>query len=92
VKPTRREILRGGLALAAIALTAQAALAADPASPFTFWHASEAKRWLKTLPVGNGRIGGMFFGGITKEQNQSFAAMISSARGGNCNVHYGKTF
>jgi alpha-L-fucosidase 2 len=56
VKPTRREFLRGGLALAALASKAQAALAADPASPHTLWYTSEAKRWLEALPIGNGRI------------------------------------
>jgi alpha-L-fucosidase 2 len=66
VKPTRREFLRGGLALAALASKAQAALAADPASPHTLWYTSEAKRWLEALPIGNGRVGGMVFGGITK--------------------------
>ena len=68
VKQTRREFLRGGLALAALASKAQAALAADPASPHTLWYTSEAKRWLEALPIGNGRVGGMVFGGITKER------------------------
>jgi alpha-L-fucosidase 2 len=66
VKPTRREFLRGGLALAALASKAQAALAADPASPHTLWYTSDAKRWLEALPIGNGRVGGMVFGGVTK--------------------------
>ena len=68
MKPTRREFLRGGLALAALASKAQAAVAADPASPHTLWYTSEAKRWLEALPIGNGRVGGMVFGGITKER------------------------
>ncbi|WP_263369058.1 glycoside hydrolase family 95 protein [Edaphobacter dinghuensis] len=31
------------------------------------WYQGEAKRWLEALPIGNGRIGGMVFGGIQQE-------------------------
>ena len=47
MKPTRREFLRGGLALAALASKAQAAPAADLVSPHALWYTSEAKRWLE---------------------------------------------
>jgi hypothetical protein len=44
VKPTRREFLLGGLALAALAREAQAGTRADPTAPHRLWHASNAKR------------------------------------------------
>ncbi|MBB5342445.1 glycoside hydrolase N-terminal domain-containing protein [Tunturibacter empetritectus] len=34
----------------------------------TLWYATEAKRWLEAVPIGNGRIGGMVFGGVGKER------------------------
>lgn len=34
------------------------------------WYRKPAEDWLEALPVGNGRIGGMFFGGIRKERIQ----------------------
>ncbi len=33
-----------------------------------FWLASPAATWLEALPVGNGRIGAMVFGGVPKER------------------------
>jgi len=68
VKPTRREFLRCGLALTALAPKAHVALAADPASPHRLWYTSEAKRWLEALPIGNGRVCGMVFGCGAKER------------------------
>jgi alpha-L-fucosidase 2 len=89
VKPTRREFLRGGLALAALASKAQAALVADPASPHTLWYTSEAKRWLEALPIGNGRVGGMVFGGITKERIALTESTIWSGGPGVADVNPG---
>ncbi|MGD1074212.1 MAG: glycoside hydrolase family 95 protein, partial [Bryobacteraceae bacterium] len=34
------------------------------------WYRHPAQRWGDALPVGNGRLGGMVFGGITKERVQ----------------------
>ena len=42
--------------------------AAPPASPLTLWYRQPAKRWLEALPVGNGRLGAMVFGGVTTER------------------------
>jgi alpha-L-fucosidase 2 len=89
VKPTRREFLRGGLALAALASKAQAALAADPASPNTLWYTSEAKRWLEALPIGNGRVGGIVFGGIKKERIALTESTIWSGAPGEADVNPG---
>ncbi len=68
MSPTRREFLRGGLALAALSPAAHLAFAEDVIAPNTLWYQDEAKRWLEALPVGNGRIGGMVFGGVDKER------------------------
>jgi alpha-L-fucosidase 2 len=40
--------------------------ALNPAT--TIWYSAPAQNWLDAIPMGNGRIGAMPFGGITKEQ------------------------
>jgi len=42
--------------------------AAPPASPLTLWYRRPAKRWLEALPIGNGRLGAMVFGGVATEK------------------------
>lgn len=39
----------------------------NKASEYKLWYKEQAKEWLEALPVGNGRIGGMVFGGIDEE-------------------------
>ncbi|MCP4762123.1 MAG: hypothetical protein GY870_10090, partial [archaeon] len=34
------------------------------------WFDTPAKKWMQALPIGNGRIGAMVFGGIKKEHIQ----------------------
>lgn len=34
------------------------------------WYKKAAKKWEEALPIGNGRIGGMIFGGVAEEQIQ----------------------
>lgn len=34
------------------------------------WYAQPAKQWVQALPVGNGRLGGMVFGGVAEERIQ----------------------
>ena len=34
------------------------------------WYEEPAREWTEALPVGNGRIGGMVFGGIDEERIQ----------------------
>lgn len=36
-------------------------------SPFTLWYDQPAGDWMKSLPIGNGRLGAMIFGGIQNE-------------------------
>ena len=48
--------------------TLAAAAVADPAT--TIWFDLPAKTWLEALPVGNGRLGAMVFGGVASEHLQ----------------------
>src|ERR1700742_2853105 len=34
------------------------------------WYAAPAQKWTETLPIGNGRMGAMIFGGVTNERLQ----------------------
>src|SRR5882757_8234407 len=43
--------------------------AADTNSP-TLWYAQPAEKWTEALPIGNGRMGAMVFGGIFDERIQ----------------------
>lgn len=44
--------------------------AAKPASPLALWYDKPAAEWTEALPVGNGRLGAMVFGGIGRERIQ----------------------
>ncbi|MFZ0827017.1 MAG: glycoside hydrolase family 95 protein [Verrucomicrobiia bacterium] len=44
--------------------------AAPPAEPLSLWYRQPATNWVSALPVGNGRIGAMVFGGINDEKLQ----------------------
>ncbi len=41
--------------------------ASAPAEPLSLWYRQPARQWTEALPVGNGRIGAMVFGGINQE-------------------------
>jgi alpha-L-fucosidase 2 len=43
--------------------------AADP-TPNLLWYDQPAARWVEALPVGNGRMGAMIFGGVSQERLQ----------------------
>jgi alpha-L-fucosidase 2 len=68
MSPTRREFVQGGLALAAVPINARIAFAEEAGSGQVLWYSAEARRWLEALPIGNGRIGGMVYGGVSKER------------------------
>ena len=44
--------------------------AAAPESPLTLWYRTPATKWYEALPIGNGRLGGMVFGGLDVERLQ----------------------
>jgi alpha-L-fucosidase 2 len=50
-----------------LALVATGAVAAEELS---LWYPQPATKWLEALPLGNGRLGGMLFGGTTNERVQ----------------------
>lgn len=41
---------------------------APPVAPLALWYRRPAKRWLEALPLGNGRLGAMIFGGVLTER------------------------
>jgi alpha-L-fucosidase 2 len=40
------------------------------AQKLSLWYSKPADKWLQALPIGNGSLGGMIFGGVDKEQIQ----------------------
>ena len=44
--------------------------AAPPAEPLSLWYRRPARQWVEALAVGNGRLGAMVFGGVTRERLQ----------------------
>ncbi len=45
-------------------------MAAQAAEPLTLWYRQPAQKWVEALPVGNGSLGGMIFGGAASERMQ----------------------
>jgi alpha-L-fucosidase 2 len=43
---------------------------AGPEDPLRLWYHQPAERWQEALPIGNGRLGAMVFGGRTRERLQ----------------------
>ncbi|WP_433983973.1 glycoside hydrolase family 95 protein [Tunturiibacter empetritectus] len=76
----RRSFMQGSLALVALQHTS-AGLSEKVSTAIAeeLWYKQPAKRWLEALPVGNGRLGGMVFGGI---QNERIALSDSTAWSG----------
>jgi alpha-L-fucosidase 2 len=61
--------LRGSLALAALPSVQAFGTSKDRLSiTEDLWYRQPAKRWLEALPIGNGHLGGMVFGGILQER------------------------
>jgi alpha-L-fucosidase 2 len=57
--------------LLALQLSAQVKLVTSSKSENKIWDNRPAKTWMEdAYPIGNGRIGGMIFGGIKKEHIQ----------------------
>jgi alpha-L-fucosidase 2 len=60
---------RAGLVLAGLALAAPLRAGDDSIGPVLSYR-QPAARWVEALPVGNGRLGGMVFGGVPEERIQ----------------------
>ena len=62
--------------IAAVLILAAGALAAARQSPpprtdaLVLWYRAPAATWNEALPVGNGRLGAMVFGGVAQERLQ----------------------
>src|SRR3990172_8958084 len=52
------------------AAVTQPSAAAPPSPDLTLWYRQPAKAWTEALPVGNGRLGAMVFGGTARERIQ----------------------
>ncbi|MBI4873360.1 MAG: glycoside hydrolase family 95 protein [Acidobacteria bacterium] len=61
--PTRRQFLAAVPAAAALR-------GAEAPSPWVLWYRTPAEKWTDALPVGNGRLGAMVFGGFETERLQ----------------------
>ncbi len=68
-KPTRRQVVQGiGVALAAVSAPAQNRAAGQA---LTLWYRKPATKWeSEALPIGNGSLGAMVFGGVRHERLQ----------------------
>jgi alpha-L-fucosidase 2 len=67
MKASRRKVLQGGAAMLALPL---ANAGAQTRERLELWYASEAKEWNEALPLGNGRLGAMHFGGVAQDRLQ----------------------
>ena len=68
---TRRTALQGGIALATLATgTWRNTVRAQDADDLRLWYRQPAESWTEALPVGNGRLGAMIFGGVARERLQ----------------------
>jgi alpha-L-fucosidase 2 len=62
--------LASGFAFASALIFSMTGRAADSASALTLWYRQPATNWTSALPVGNGRLGAMIFGGVECEHLQ----------------------
>jgi alpha-L-fucosidase 2 len=67
-KTSRRAFLQGSVALATFPHLPPSLIAQTPASRDELWYNKPAEQWLEALPVGNGFLGGMVYGGTQTER------------------------
>jgi alpha-L-fucosidase 2 len=65
-----QKILRGMILVFVGGLFVVASNPAAKAGPLKLWYDHPATKWTEALPIGNGRMGAMIFGGITEEHVQ----------------------
>ena len=65
---TQRKISHDILLFMALCLLCEPLTAS--ASPWVLWYDKPAEKWVEALPVGNGRMGAMDFGGVTHARYQ----------------------
>ena len=72
----RREFLAQTAALAGSMLAARSfpllgeTVEQQPSNPMVLWYSKPASQWVEALPIGNGRLGAMTFGGVERERLQ----------------------
>ncbi|MGV3603704.1 MAG: glycosyl hydrolase family 95 catalytic domain-containing protein [Dyadobacter fermentans] len=86
--------LLSGLSLVLFAATALAPLQAQPTpkpAPLSLWYDQPAKEWMtQALPIGNGHVGAMFFGGTDEERIQfSEGSLWAGGKGANADYNFG---
>jgi alpha-L-fucosidase 2 len=71
---TRRTALKTGIALGALAGSLRGTVLAQEAAAdrgrLRLWYRQPAEAWTEALPIGNGRLGAMIFGGVARERLQ----------------------
>jgi alpha-L-fucosidase 2 len=72
---TRRDLFKAtaaGMAAAGLGVSAEgrAQSSTSPVNDLRLWYRKPAKIWVEALPVGNGRLGAMVYGGVGKERLQ----------------------
>ncbi len=66
----KMKLLKTGLLLLLINLFAAIKVSAQSDSLLKLWYNHPAQQWVEALPIGNGRLGAMVFGGPAEEQIQ----------------------
>lgn len=84
---TRRDLLRGSVAAALLPARFSRAARSAASGENELTYARPAGRWMEALPVGNGRIGGMVFGGTAKERIALTESTVWSGAPSNSNVN-----
>ncbi|HET9864699.1 MAG TPA: glycoside hydrolase family 95 protein [Steroidobacteraceae bacterium] len=68
---TRRTAIKGGVAAGALApWMVRAATPSAGEGDWRLWYRQPAEAWTEALPIGNGRLGAMIFGGVARERLQ----------------------
>jgi alpha-L-fucosidase 2 len=87
VKTTRRDFVIGSAALALYSPRRMRAANTSTARRTELWFAKPASRWMEALPVGNGRIGGMIYGGTSSERIDLTESTVWSGAPSDTNVN-----
>lgn len=64
---TRRKVLQGGAAMLAFPWLAKASIVPGQ---MQLWYTKPTVEWTEALPLGNGRLSAMVFGGVTDDRIQ----------------------
>ncbi|MCM5527932.1 glycoside hydrolase N-terminal domain-containing protein [Parasegetibacter sp. NRK P23] len=64
---SKKSPLKHCFILANISFLFATSLVAQQRNTLTLWYDKPANKWVEALPVGNGRMGGMVFGGVEEE-------------------------